>query len=188
MTFKEMKNLPKEKQKELFKKLKKVRQIAKGVNFSATYGAGGPKIAKTANISVSEGYELHRIYWERNKAVKQAAEDAIVNLVNGQKWLYNPISGFWMFLKEEKDRFSTLNQSSGVFVFDTWLRECKKLLPNIPILMQYHDELMLICKKEDKQFVEDSLKQAMVTTNKLLNLNIEITISVDFGYNYAEVH
>lgn len=157
---------------------------------SATYGAGGPKIAKTAGITVQEGYELHRIYWERNKAVKQAANDAIVKEVNGQKWLLNPISGFWMFLKEEKDKFSTLNQSSGVFVFDMWLREVKKLLKpkSIPVLMQYHDEIMLICKKTDKDFVEKSLNKAMVTTNKLLNLNVEITVSVEFGDNYADVH
>ena len=30
-----------------------------------------------------------------------------------QKWLYNPLSGYWLFLKAEKDRFSTLNQNTG---------------------------------------------------------------------------
>jgi hypothetical protein len=193
--YKKVDNMPEKELKALsvedlskYSAIKKKRHVAKTTNFSATYGAGGPKIAVTAKIPLKEGYDLHRIYWERNKAVKQAAEDCIVKTVKNQKWLYNPISGLWMFLKEEKDRFSTLNQSSGVFVFDTWLRECKKLLKDIPVLMQYHDELMLICKKTDKDFVNKCLKEAMVKTNELLNLNVEITISIDWGYNYAEVH
>lgn len=193
--FKKLDSMPEDELKALptedlarFSKIKKKRHTGKTTNFSATYGAGGPKIAATAKIPLSEGYELHRIYWQRNKAVKQTAEDCIVKVVKNQKWLYNPISGFWMYLKEEKDRFSTLNQSSGVFVFDTWLRECKKLLKGIPVLMQYHDELMLICKKSDKKFVEACLGEAMKITNKLLQLNVEITISTEWGYNYAEVH
>ena len=78
---------------------------------SATYGAGGPKIAETAKIPVDEGFKFHKTYWERNWAVKQIAEDAIVKTIRGQKWIFNPLSGFWLFLKAEKDRFSTLNQN-----------------------------------------------------------------------------
>ena len=106
----------------------------------------------------------------------------------GKKWLYNPISRFWMFLKADKDKFSTLNQSSGVFVFDSWLRNVMERINPIVVIMQYHDELLLVCKKTDQDFVEKALHEAMVETNKEIKLNISIGISTSWGNNYAECH
>ena len=186
----EEKALLTDEEKTLLKSIKKRRGVAKSTNFAATYGAGGPKIAETAKVSLQEGYELHKIYWQRNLAVKKTANACTVKQVNGQSWLYNPISGFWMFLKAEKDRFSTLNQSSGVFVFDSWLRKVRqKLNPfGIKIPMQYHDELMTVFLPEYKDYVSLVLKESMDEVNKQIKLNITISVSIDFGYNYAEVH
>lgn len=89
---------------------KKVRSKAKVVNFSGIYGAGAPKIALTTGMSLEEATLLHKIYWERNKSVKQIAKDCVVKTVRDQMWLYNPVSGFWYSLRTDKDRFSTLNQ------------------------------------------------------------------------------
>jgi hypothetical protein len=94
-----------------YKTIKKARGQAKVINFSATYGAGAAKIAATLKCSLAEAKKLHKTYWSRNAAVKKTAKACKVKTVDGQKWLYNPVSGFWMFLKAEKDRFSTLNQS-----------------------------------------------------------------------------
>lgn len=170
--------------------IKKQRSQAKVINFSATYGAGPPKIAATLKCSLQEATNLHDTYWKRNAAVKKTANDCKVKVVRGQKWLYNPVSGFWMFLKAEKDRFSTLNQSSGVYVFDTWLRNVREALNpvGIRICLQYHDELLLVCKKESRVFVENILKSSMDKVNKELGLNVSINIDTQFGINYAECH
>lgn len=74
----------------------------------------------------------------------------LAKTVNNQKWLFNPISKLWMFLKAEKDRFSTLNQSSGVWVFDTWVKFVRESLEkdNIYVILQYHDEILLVCPNE----------------------------------------
>ena len=190
MTFEEMKNLPIEDQKELFNRLKKKRGVAKTVNFAAVYGAGGPKISTTAKVSLSEGDKLHKIYWERNSAVKSIAQDAFVKKVRNYKWIYNPVSHFYLFLKTEKDRFSTLNQSTGVYVFDTWVRLVRKELKKIGvgISLQYHDEILLYFKKHLKDKVETILREAMVRVNALLKLNITVRISTDYGINYADCH
>lgn len=110
MTLKEMQTLPLNKQKELFKKIDGNRYTSKQVNFSAIYGVGPPKLAKTLKIPVKEAETLLKAYWILNHAVKKVAEDCIIKKVKGQKWLFNPVSGFWYFLKEDKDAFSTLNQ------------------------------------------------------------------------------
>ena len=190
MTFEEMKNLSPEEQIKLMKRLKKVRAQAKQVNFSCVYGAGAPKIASTLKCSLAEAKKLHKTYWTRNAAVKKTAKDCKVKTVNGQKWLYNPVSGFWLFLKAEKDRFSTLNQSTGVYVFDSWVRKVRQGLNEIgvKISLQYHDELLLKCKKHLKNDVDVILKKAMDEMNAETGLNVRIGCSVDWGNNYAECH
>ena len=186
-SFDEIENPTKEQKKEYFR-LKDIRHDAKVVNFSAVYGAGPPKMAEALGRSLQEAQALHKTYWSRNKAVKQTARACKVNTIQHQKWLYNPLSHFWMYLKAEKDRFSTLNQSSGVYVFDTWLRNVRRRIHPIKVVLQYHDELLLVCKKEERDFVDQALKDAMEETNKIINLNVSIGVSTSWGSNYAECH
>lgn len=173
-----------------YKSIKKKRGTAKSANFAATYGAGGPKISETAKIPLADGYNLHKTYWERNWAVKKIAKDCFVKVVNGQKWLYNPLSGHWLFLKAEKDRFSTLNQNTGVFVFDSWVYQVRqKLKPlGIKLCLQYHDEILLYYPKEHKDVVDNILRESMKIVNDKLKLNVEIKISIEYGLNYSECH
>lgn len=179
-----------EDQAKRYKNIKKARGEAKVINFSATYGAGAAKIAATLKCSIKEAQKLHKTYWKRNAAVKKTAKACKVKTVDGQKWLYNPVSGFWMFLKAEKDRFSTLNQSTGVYVFDSWLRKVRTALKpyGVKVCMQYHDELLLVCKEWAKERVEGILKSAMIEANSELGLNVDIGVSVDWGTNYSECH
>lgn len=162
------------------------RYKAKTTNFSATYGAFPKKIAQTAGITLREAENLFNIYWERNKAVKQTAEAAIVKTVGLQMWIFNPISRFWYSLRYEKDRFSTLNQSSGVYVFDTWVGYCRKA--GIKVALQMHDEILFNCDKDKQNEVVEVLNDSMVKTNNLLKLNVEIGCSVDFGTDYSQCH
>jgi len=176
--------------KEEYSKIKKIRSKAKTVNFSAVYGVGAAKMSLTLNYSFQDAKALLRTYWKRNKAVKQVAAACKVKVVQGHKWLFNPVSNFWLYLKTDKDRFSTLNQNTGVYVFDAWISNARKRLGpmNIPILLQYHDELMLICKKGDLNLVIAHLKQAMNEVNNELQLNVMIHNSVEVGNDYSECH
>lgn len=177
-----------------FSEIKKARGVSKTANFAATYGAGPPKMAETAKIPLKDAIKLHRIYWKRNHAIRKIEKDSRVKTVEHdnrkQKWIYNPVSEFWLPLKTDKDRFSVLNQSTGSFIFDLWLKgvriEFKSY--NIPIILQTHDEMAFVCKKELKDFAEKTVRKSMKEVNKKLQLNIEITVSVDWGNNYKEVH
>ncbi len=174
-----------------YKAIKKVRSSAKVINFSAVYGAGPAKIAATLGCTLKFAQNLHKTYWERNKAVKQVANSVKTKtLSNGQQWLYNPVSKKWYFLKAEKDKFSTLNQGTGAFVFDSWVREVRKRINplGIKICLQYHDELLIWTEKENQEIVTQILHESMALVNQKLNLNVEIGISVDPGSNYAECH
>jgi hypothetical protein len=165
---------------------KKVRTKAKVVNFSGIYGAGPAKIALTTGMSLEEATLLHKIYWERNKSVKQITNDVVFKEVRKQMWLYNPVSTFWYSLRQPKDRFSTLNQGTGVYCFDTHIKNVRA--QGIKISLQYHDEIGFSFLKTEEQQVKDKLNKAIKLTNKALNLNVPLGISIDIGKNYAEAH
>jgi hypothetical protein len=165
---------------------KPVRHKAKTVNFSAVYGAGAAKIALTLNGPLKEAQKLHKIYWERNKAVKQVAEACEVKQIGIKKWLKNPISGFWYSLRAEKDRFSTLNQGTGVYCFDMYIMEVRKR--GIQISLQMHDEILFKTTEANKENIKEILKDSIKAVNDKVKLNVPLGISIDFGVNYADCH
>lgn len=169
-----------------FANLKKIRGKAKVVNFSGIYGAGPPKIALTTGMSLQEATLLHKIYWDRNKSVKQIANDAVTKVIRNQMWLFNPVSYFWYSLRQPKDKFSTLNQGTGVYCFDTNVRNIRNT--GIKLSLQYHDEIGFGFLKKEEELVKLKLNAAIQATNAELTLNVPLGISIDIGDNYAEAH
>lgn len=186
MSFEEMIALPEEEQKKLIKDISRRRGLAKTTNFACAYGAGAAKIALSSGMSLEGAKILHQAYWKRNWSVKQIAQDCITKTVNSQMWLFNPISHFWYSLRYEKDKFSTLNQGSGCYSFDSWVRKVRE--KGIKICGQFHDEIIIPLKEKDKNFVEEKLKEAVQEVNNELKLNVELGVSIDFGKSYSEIH
>ena len=169
-----------------YARLKKIRSKAKIVNFSGIYGAGPPKISLTTGMPLTEATTLHTIYWQRNKAVKQVTEATVYKIVRNQMWLYNPVSGFWYSLRKPKDRFSTLNQGTGVYCFDTHIKNTRS--QGIKISLQYHDEIGFPFLKTEQASIKEKLTKAIALTNDALKLNVPLGISIDIGKNYADAH
>lgn len=168
---------------------KQIRHIYKTGNYTCQFGAGAPRIAKTLDIPLNEAKKVHTAYWERNKAIKLVSKDSKVVTVRNQMWLLNPISGFYYSLRNEKDIFSVLCQSGGVFIFDMWLynMRAKCLIPSL----QYHDEALIYIKKlgaEERERVENILKESVKLVNRQLNLVRDMDIEVQFGDDYSQCH
>lgn len=130
------------------------------------YGAGAAKISEAIGIEFNKAKSLHTAYWERNKAVKDIANNALVRVFkkdgtiqdyhskylnkldfDAQKqfmsevdsmWVRNPISKFWVSLRYFKDIFSAINQNSGVFCFDLYLKKVRE--KGFKVIFQYHDK------------------------------------------------
>lgn len=58
----------------------------------------------------------------------------------------------------------------------------------LKIILQYHDEIALYLRKEDKETVRNHVNEAMEEVNRELKLNVPISVSVDFGTNYSQIH
>lgn len=199
--------------KYLYKEIKKKRSIAKVINFSSVYGSGVDKKAKLLKSTKEFAEKLHNTYWERNKAVKMVEKDRKIKVIYKDQtvkiynskdliemknqrafmdrvdtmWLLNPVSGFWQSLRFFKDIFSTLNQSTAVYVFDCYLKEARKYFK---VQYQVHDEFLTVIKKNKytQEQIIKILKKCIASVNDKLKLPIPIDISADFGVNYAECH
>jgi DNA polymerase I-like protein with 3'-5' exonuclease and polymerase domains len=163
-----------------------IRKTFKPVNYGSVYGIGVPKLAREMRVPQYEAKVLLDTYWQRNWSIRKLAEDQIVKKRQGQMWLLNPVSGFWYSLRYDKDRFSTLNQGTGVYVFDTWLKHIRSKRKQMT--SQFHDEGVWEIKKGFRAKGEELLRWAMKKTNEELNLNVTIDIDISFGDNYGTIH
>lgn len=187
MTLEEMKNLPEHKQKELYNKIKQARKKAKVVTYSAVYGVGAAKLARELNIKEKEAKALIKAYWQRNWAIKKVSEQAKVKVTGPFQWVYNPVSGFWMQLRNHKDIWSTVNQSTGVYCFDTWVAICRSKFGH-KVVAQFHDETITVCKRGGEDRIMREQKEAIVLANQKLKLNINLDVDPQVGKRYSEIH
>ena len=169
-----------------FSRISFIRHGGKGTNYSATYGARGPTIARTAGVSEEVGEQLFEAYWSRNWSLTAIADECIVKNSRGMKWLWNPVAKMWMFLKADKDRFSTLNQSTGTYAFDRWVYHILERRPQLTA--QFHDEVILELKKDNREAMTKILKDAISDVNTELKLDRDLDCDVDFGPSYASIH
>lgn len=171
---------------ELVKKIVGIRKQYKVVNYSAVYGVGAAKLARELKSTVAFATNILDNYWKRNWSVRKIAEDCIVKTVNKQKWLYNPVSKFWYSLRYEKDRFSTLNQGTGVYCFDCWVRECLKRRRQLTA--QFHDEICVEAPIGEFEAIKQQQIDAIGAVNKKLQLNVTLAVDVKKGNRYSDIH
>jgi len=168
------------------KEIKEGRKRAKPVNYGAVYNQQPKSLARDTGMPLKQAKELYEVYWKRNWAVKAVARQTKTKKEFGSMWLYNPVSKLWYSLRSEGDKFSTLNQGTGSYCFDIWVKHV--LSKREQLTAQFHDELVLNVKKGYRKEVEQLIRWAIKETNKELRLNRELDIDVQFDNNYAGIH
>lgn len=171
---------------ERYKRIHAIRKKAKVVTYSALYGVGKVKLARSTGMTEAEAEKLLEAFWRINWAVQKVAGSSKKKLALGQTWIKNPVSGFWHSLRYDKDSWSTLNQSTGVYCFDTWLAFCRAY--GSVISAQFHDEQLAPVKIGQEARTRELFKKAIVKVNEKLKLNIDLDVDVQFGGDYAQVH
>ena len=170
----------------VIKAVARVRKPFKVVNYSATYGIGPPKLARSMGVPEKEAKALLKAFWERNFAIRKVAEAQKIVTINGQMWLFNPVSKFWYSLRYEKDIFSTLNQGTGVYCFDSWLAEIRKKRKQLTAT--FHDEGVWEILKGNREKMKELLITSIEKVNERLKLNVKLSVDVQFGQSYADIH
>src|SRR5690606_11666970 len=109
------------------------------VNYSALYKVGATKLAKQLKIKRADAQKLLDGFWAKNYAVIEVENAAPTKYLFGTTWIYNQIVDVWFELRNEKDKFSSLNQGFGSVIFFSWLRECVRLGVTT-LALNMHDE------------------------------------------------
>jgi len=167
-------------------RISQLRYNYKGGNYALQYGAGIKTLAKQLGITMKEAKVISEAYWKRNWSVKAISDSMITKEVKGITWQYNPVSKLWYSLRSDKDKFSTLCQGTGTYLFDMWvgfiLKEREQLTAN------FHDEIVLEIKKGNRDKCKKLLEKAVQKVNNMLSLNRELQVDVQFGDNYSDIH
>lgn len=179
-------SLPEEEQNKLLKHLKTVRSKGKTCNYASLYNVGAETLGRNLEISKKEAQKLIDAYWEIHFAVKVATEQFRLKKVGDEAWVYNPISRFFYYVRNTKDIFSVINQSSAVYCFNMWVWNCTNL--GIFPVMQSHDDSLYIVKEENMQKTVDIIDEAMRRVNRQLKLSVELACETQVGDNVSETH
>lgn len=172
--------------KKKYQNIKDERSTFKTVNYGAVYGVGPPTMSRSSGMPVNKCKFLLEAYWQKNWSVKKVAKACIVKVIDKQMWLYNPVSRFWYSLRYDKDRFSTLNQGTGVFIFDNYVKGARQL--GIRMCGQFHDEICFPLKLGEEPKIHTKLKTVIQKINSTMNLNREMGVDIQFGANYSQIH
>ena len=166
--------------------LKSLRKNYKVVNYSATYGVGAPTLSRNTGMPRKDAQKLLDAFWSRNWSVEEVASKVKTKQAFDGMWLQNPVSKFWYSLRSEKDRFSTLNQGTGVFCFDSWVKLCVE--QGIHTVGQFHDEVIAVVEKGKEQETKVKMVKAIDQLNDNLKLNVPLGVDAQFGKTYADIH
>ena len=161
-----------------------VRKGYKAANYACVYGVGPATLSRTTGLPQGEAKKLIEAYWGRNWAVQKIAETRKVRTIKGETWILNEVSGFWHSLRSEKDRWSTTNQSTGVYCFDQYVMLVKAA--GEKVIGQFHDEV--IVATDDHKRTERVLLECKDKLNDKMKLNVPLGVDYAVGNNYAEIH
>ena len=184
--FKVNKELEEKEDVKRFNEISKQRAIAKTVNFASMYGAGIATLARQTGLSKHMASKVLKAYNKKNWAKNKVAKSLLYKECIGFKWIFSPITGYWLPLRAERDRWSVLNQHSGSFIFFEWCKEHVK--QGLKVQYSAHDETIIELLPEDKEKVRDIVKENIDKVNKKLKLKIPISCSVEFGNSYDQIH
>lgn len=174
-------------------KYKKLRDIAKAVALSATYGTTAPKMALTTGKTREEAQDIIDSYFDKFPSVlkfmlesheKAKEHGKVYNLFGRPRRMPQAIEikKIFPFVSHEElpyEHRNVLNlavnhqiQSTSASIvnrasiaFYNTIRE--KGIKDCHIVLQVHDELIIECKKEDALIVTEILKNVMENTVRL---------------------
>lgn len=164
------------------------RKRAKIANFSCQYGSGPETLSKSLGIARSQAQKLVNGYREINWSITELANRTVTKSALNLNWVYNPVSGFWLNLRNNKDRVSTLIQSTAAYALD--VLNSHLIHHGLIINLEVHDEDMFYCvdTEEDIQNTVSLLNKCCDSMNEKLNLNVKLNIDYNIGNSYGDVH
>ncbi len=178
---------------------KEQRNVAKTINFGLIYGMGVHKLSQTLGITRKEASTYINRYYERYAGVyawqeellKKAKKEQIVyTLFNRRRYLPDIVASNQMLVKRaERMAINTPIQGTAADIMKKALieahRQLAKELPQVKILLQVHDELLIEAPEDQAQQAAELVQKIMSTACPLA---VPIVVDCGFGKSWATAH
>ena len=165
------------------------RDQAKTFIYAFLYGAGPGKIGTVVGGAWAEGEQLiekflkNMPYLNRlRKTVTEAAKSGRITGLDGRK----------LHIRHEHAALNTLLQGAGAVVCKRWLVEMDRMIwehgLDAKLVASVHDEYQFEVAKPDIESFTKITKEAIYTTQEILNFKCDLDSDFKVGNNWAETH
>ena len=176
---------------------KDMRRHAKAVNFGILYGISSYGLAEDLLISNKEAKEFINKYFETypgikdymNEVIKEAHNIGYVKTIMNRKRVIEELhnSNYMIRSMGERMALNTPIQGSSADILKKSMIEIQNELDKrnykSKMFLQVHDELIFNVYKEEKENVEQLVKEIMENTYKL---TVPLVVDIEYGTNWYE--
>ena len=165
------------------------RDQAKTFIYAFLYGAGPAKIGSVVGGNSSDGQKLIGKFLKNMPALNKLRKD--IGAV-ASKGLIRGLDGRMLHIRHEHAALNTLLQGAGAVVCKRWLVEMDRMIwehgLDAKLVASVHDEYQFEVAKPDIESFTKITKEAMYTTQKILNFKCDLDSDFKVGNNWAETH
>jgi len=167
----------------------KTRDQAKTFIYAFLYGAGATKIGKIVGGSSRIGRELIEKFLknipplkELRTNIQEAAQSGMIKGLDGRR----------LHIRSDHAALNTLIQGAGAVVCKQWLVEMDKRIRrsglDAKLVASVHDEYQFEVAKPDVESFGKITKEAISSTQEILNFKCDLDSSHKVGSNWSETH
>ena len=182
-----------------------LRRKAKAINFGIIYGITQYGLAKQISVSNHEALDFINAYFKKfpeikdymNSTIKSCRTKGYVNNIFGRRIHLRGINdkNFSVRSFQERAAINAPIQGSAADIIRLAMIKLDQLIDKdkkfkTKMLLQIHDELIFECPKNDKDYVQKIIKDAMssISTSDYHMFSIPLNVSVNSGLNWGEAH
>ena len=182
-----------------------LRRKAKAINFGIIYGITQYGLAKQISVSNQEALDFINAYFKKfpeikdymHSTIKSCRTKGYVNNIFGRRIHLRAINdkNFSVRSFQERAAINAPIQGSAADIIrlamiklDQIINEDKKF--KTKMLLQIHDELIFECSKNDKEYVQKTIKNAMasISSSDYHMFSIPLNVSINSGLNWGDAH
>ena len=165
------------------------RDQAKTFIYAFLYGAGPAKIGKIVGGSAQTGKKLIEKFLQNVPELKRLRSNIQTAAQSG---MIKGLDGRRLHIRYEHAALNTLIQGAGAVVCKQWLVEMDKKIKwaglDAKLVASVHDEYQFEVAKSDVERFTKITKEAIHSTQGMLNFKCDLDSSYKVGNNWSETH
>ena len=176
-----------------------MRRQAKIINFATIYGVSPYGLSQQAEIGMKEAAEFIKKYFETypgfrtyiDTTIEFAREHGYVQTLMGRKRPVPEITSDTVFRREGAERVAIntpIQGTSADMIKIAMINISKEMAAKrlkSRMIMQVHDELVFEVDEDEKEILEDIVRDRM---ENAIKLNVPVVVEIGIGKNWEEAH